>query len=53
MIGKGDMLYYPLGGQADSGSLCFRREVEVVVKFWKKHENQITDVTEEKRLGAE
>lgn len=53
LIGKGDMLYYPLGAAKPiraQAAYVSDREVEAVVKFWKKHgEPDYVDVTEEKQ----
>lgn len=52
LIGKGDMLYYPLGAAKPmraQAAYVSDREVDEVVKFWKKQdEPEYIDVTEEK-----
>ncbi len=53
LIGKGDMLYYPLGAAKPmraQAAYVSDREVEAVVQFWKKHgEPDYVDVTEDKQ----
>ena len=51
LIGKGDMLYYPLGAAAVRlCRLCFRSGSRGCGQFWKKHgEPDYVDVTEDKQ----